>query len=183
MCQTSSILINIIIKCIIISIVYLSFRYDTGISFMIPIWYDTFDTVHILINSCTLFYVCIQQTDNCITFLIILYQLTNHHGFLDLTFVGWHWSNHPPAQPATDLHHYTNVHNALHSIDQFHAYDPMLQPIIIWQYFEVSNLCNLDQLPGRTNRSFTANIPVTHKWETFFLGEITIFWDGSPNLS
>ncbi len=29
------------------SIVYLSFRYDTGISFMIPIRYDTFDMVHI----------------------------------------------------------------------------------------------------------------------------------------
>ncbi len=41
--QTSSILINIIIK----SIVYLSFRYDIGISFMIPIRYDTFNTVHI----------------------------------------------------------------------------------------------------------------------------------------
>ncbi len=47
LCQTSSILINIIIKSIVKSIVYLSFRYNTGISFMIPIWYDTFDKVHI----------------------------------------------------------------------------------------------------------------------------------------
>ncbi len=48
LCQTSSILINIIIKSIVKSIVYLSFRYDTGISFMIPIRYDTFDTVHMI---------------------------------------------------------------------------------------------------------------------------------------
>ncbi len=47
MCQTSFTLINIIIKSIIKSIIYLSFRYDTGISFMILIQSDTFDTVHI----------------------------------------------------------------------------------------------------------------------------------------
>ncbi len=47
MCQTSSILINVIIKGIIKSIVYQSFQYDTGISFMILIRYDTFDMVHI----------------------------------------------------------------------------------------------------------------------------------------
>ncbi len=46
MCQTKAILINTIIKCIVKSIVYLSFRNDTGISFMIPIRYDTFDMVH-----------------------------------------------------------------------------------------------------------------------------------------
>ncbi len=45
--QTNSILINIIIKSIVKSIVYLSYRYDTRISFMILIWYHTFDTVHI----------------------------------------------------------------------------------------------------------------------------------------
>ncbi len=42
-----SILINIIIKSIIKSIVYLLFQYDTSISFMILIWYDTLDMVHI----------------------------------------------------------------------------------------------------------------------------------------
>ncbi len=46
LCQTSSILIDIIIKSIVKSIVYLSFRYDTSISFMIQIQYNTFDTVH-----------------------------------------------------------------------------------------------------------------------------------------
>ncbi len=45
--QTSFILINIIIKHIVKSIIYLSFRYDTGISFMISIRYNTFDMVHI----------------------------------------------------------------------------------------------------------------------------------------
>ncbi len=47
MCQTSSILINIISKSIGKNIVYLSFRYDTSISFMIPLQYDTFDMVNI----------------------------------------------------------------------------------------------------------------------------------------
>ncbi len=46
-CVKLTILINIIIKSIFRNIFYLSVRYDTGISFMIPIQYDTFDTLYI----------------------------------------------------------------------------------------------------------------------------------------
>ncbi len=42
-------LINIIMKSIVKSIVYLSFWYDTGISFMILLQYDTFDMLYSLI--------------------------------------------------------------------------------------------------------------------------------------
>ncbi len=60
LCQTSSILINIIIKRIVKSIVYLSFQYDTSISFMILIWYDTSDMVQIPICSLFFFFIIFQ---------------------------------------------------------------------------------------------------------------------------